>query len=131
MVLVKRLFVHCRSDEDLWNALTSGGMLGDTDYGEDEEEFAVTVWWAPDYPLPTFGSIMREWEEASLRMLPTGAFKGGDLGSLFESYVRDVSNQCEWVEEAIGHIAASTKKMDEITLGLHSIFYDSDNFLNM
>lgn len=129
--LTRRLFAHCGSDEDIWIALTSGALLDDQDTCLNEEEFAISVWWEPNCPIPTVGSVLREWEEAAVHNLTTDVMDGEEIRDVLETYVSDVSNQCGEVEDAIGRIAASSGKMEEVTLGLHSIFYDRDSFLYM
>ncbi|KAJ3526411.1 hypothetical protein NMY22_g10177 [Coprinellus aureogranulatus] len=127
--LVERLHVHCLSDEDVWAAITSGCFSDGTNYFGAKEPFPPTEWWAPNKAIPTFASVLEEWEDACLRRLHSATFRGEISPSILPVYITQLEEEQRVVEEALDHVARSARRIGEIIRELNVVFYDSSDFL--
>jgi hypothetical protein len=100
--MLRRLDVHCDSDESLWDALTSGCLLDQDPDGQSADGMEIPEWWGPDEPLPTLDSVFAEWEAAWTRAVCLDRIgeEGNDVDIALQGVLRSYLSDIE-VEEDI------------------------------
>ncbi|KAJ3533260.1 hypothetical protein NMY22_g7404 [Coprinellus aureogranulatus] len=127
--LIERLHIHCLSDEDMWAAITSGCFIDATDYFGQKEEFPRIEWWGSNRAIPTFASVLDEWEEGCLRRMDSISLGRGINSSSLKEVIRQMEDEEVVMEEALNRIATSARSFGEVVRVLNQVFYDYDGSL--
>ncbi|KAJ3536047.1 hypothetical protein NMY22_g6208 [Coprinellus aureogranulatus] len=127
--LFERLHVHCLSDEDLWAAMTSGCFLDTVDYFGPKEQFPRVEWWGQNEAIPTFASVLDEWEEVCLRRMESISLRRGISASVLKEVIKEMEGEQVVMEDILDRIATSARRIGEVTGELNQVLYDSNGFL--
>ena len=128
--VLRRLDMHCDSDESLWDALISGCLL---DRGIDwhaADGLDIADWWGPDDPLPTLESVVADWQTAWTRAVCLDR-RGQeasevDVGvrDILDSYLVNIEFEAGFCQRALVQAIEAGRRVEDHKSTFESLMYD-------